>query len=131
MEQLLSHVSFSRQTGEPTDHEVRDMIDDVIFQSLGPRGLREIICPGDRVALKVNLVGPYLGERGEKGRGIITDPRIVRYVAELVREIIGFDGGASLKVVDAVMYADAHPSLKAKDQLLLGQAGANRRQRRR
>ncbi len=108
----LSHVSFARQTGEATDHEVRDMIDDVIFQSLGVRGLREIIRPGDRVVLKVNLVGPYMGQRGEKGRGIITDPRIVRYVAELVREIIGFDGGASLKVADATMYADPNPSLK-------------------
>lgn len=113
MKQQLSHVSFSRQTDEPTDHEVRDMIDDVIFQSLGPRGLREIIRPGDRVVLKVNLVGPYMGARGEKGRGIITDPRIVRHVAELVREIIGSDGGASLKVADAVMYADPNPSLKS------------------
>ncbi len=112
MEQKLSIVSFSRQTDEPTDHEIRDMIDEVIYQTLGPGGLREIIKPGDRVVLKVNLVGPYMGERGEKGRGIITDPRIVRYVAELVREIIGFDNGASLGVADAVMYPDPNPSLK-------------------
>ena len=31
-----------------------------------------------------------MGERGEKGRGIITDPRVVRYVAGLVRNIIYF-----------------------------------------
>lgn len=113
MKQPLSHVGFARQTGEPTDREVRDMIDDVIFQTLGTAGLRAIVRRGDRVVLKVNLVGPYAGERGEKGRGIITDPRVVRYVAELVREIIGFDHGASLKVADAVMYADPNPSLKA------------------
>jgi len=110
MSRELSRVGFSRQPADPTDREVYDMIDDVIYQTLGAEGLRKIISLGDRVALKVNLVGPYLGERGEKGRGIITDPRIVRYVAGLVREIIG--DGASLKVVDAVMYADPNPSLK-------------------
>ncbi|MCL2420342.1 MAG: DUF362 domain-containing protein [Defluviitaleaceae bacterium] len=108
----LAQVGFARQTGDPTDKEVCDMVDDVIFQTLGPEGLRKIIRPGDRVVLKVNLVGPYMGARGEKGRGIITDPRIVRHVAGLVREIIGFEKGASLKVADAVMYPDTNPSLK-------------------
>ncbi len=112
MRQKLSRVGFSRQTADPSDREVCDMIDDVIFQVLGPEGLREIIRPGDRVVLKVNLVGPYMGERGEKGRAIITDPRVVRHVAWLVREIIGFDKGSSLKVADAVMYSDPNPSLK-------------------
>lgn len=112
MKRELSRVGFARQTGDPTDREVSDMIDDVIFQILGPEGLRQIIRPGDRVVLKVNVVGPYMGERGEKGRGIITDPRVVRHVAGLVREIIGYDNGASLKVVDAVMYPDPNPSLK-------------------
>jgi len=112
MKNELSSVGFARQTADPVDREVYDMIDDVIFQTLGAEGLRKIICPGDRVVLKVNLVGPYMGERGEKGRGIITDPRVVRHVAELVRDIIGFQDGASLKVVDAVMYADQNPSLK-------------------
>ena len=112
MEKGFSHVGFARQTADPTDREVCDMIDDVIFQTLGPEGLRKIIRPGNRVVLKVNLVGPYAGERGEKGRGIITDPRVVRHVAGLVRDIIGFEGGASLKVADAVMYFDPNPSLK-------------------
>lgn len=112
MEQNLSHVGFARQTGDPTDREVCDMVDDVIVQVLGPEGLRQIIHSGDRVVLKVNLVGPYMGERGEKGRGIITDPRVVRHMANLVREIIGYENGASLKVVDAVMYTDPNPSLK-------------------
>lgn len=58
------------------------------------------------------MVGPNLGLRGEKGRGIITDPRIVRYVAEKVRNIIGFDGKADLKVVDGVFSRDPNPSLK-------------------
>jgi len=108
----LSLVGFARQTADPTDREVCDMIDDCLYQILGAEGLRKIICPGDRVVLKVNMVGPYNGERGEKGRGIITDPRVVRYVAGLVRDIIGFEDSASLKVVDAVMYADVNPSLK-------------------
>lgn len=110
MDQKLSRVGFSRQPTDPVDREVCDMIDDVIVQTLGPNGLSEIIRPGDRVTLKVNMVGPYMGERGEKGRGIITDPRVVRHVAGLVRKIIGDDG--SLKVCDAVMYADPNPSLK-------------------
>ena len=112
MKEELSHVGFARQTADPTDREIYDMIDDVIFQTLGTQGLRKIIRTGDRVVLKVNVVGPYMGERGEKGRGIITDPRVVRYVAGLVRDIIGFQGSASLKVADAVMYADPNPSLK-------------------
>jgi len=112
MKNELSRVGFSRQPADPTDREIYDMIDDVIFQTLGTEGLRKIIRPGDRVVLKVNLVGPYMGERGEKGRGIITDPRIARYVADLVRDIIGFGGTADLKVVDAVMYNYPNPSLK-------------------
>jgi len=112
MKKELSYIGFSRQTADPTDKEVYDMVDDVIFQTLGAEGLRKIIKPGDKVVLKVNLVGPGMGARGEKGRGIITDPRVVRHVAGLVREIIGEGRGASLKVVDAVMYADPNPSLK-------------------
>ena len=109
--QKISTVGFTRQTADPTDREVCHMIDDVIYQTLGSNGLREIIKPGMRVVLKVNLVGPYMGDRGEKGRAIITDPRVVRHVAALVRDIIGT--GASLKVVDAVMYSDPNPSLKS------------------
>jgi len=110
----LSNIGFARQTADPTDREVYDMIDDCLYQVLGAEGLRKIICPGDRVVLKVNMVGPYNGERGEKGRGIITDPRVARYVAGLVRDIIGFEESASLKVVDAVMYSDKNPSLKSE-----------------
>jgi len=108
----LSVVGFSRQTADPTDQEVYDMIDDVIYQTLGEEGLRKIIKPGDRVVLKVNAVGPYMGERGEKGRGIITDPRVARHVAGLVRDIIGFGHGASLKLADALFYPYANPSHK-------------------
>ena len=112
MDTKLSTIGFARQSADPTDQEVYDMVDEVIYQTLGPKGLGQIIKPGDRVALKVNVIGPSMGARGEKGRGIITDPRIVRHVAGLVRDIIGFDSGGSLKVVDTVMYADAFPSLK-------------------
>ncbi len=89
------------------------MLDNVIRQIFPSGGLREIIRPGDRVVLKVNLVGPTMGQRGEKGRGIITDVRIVRYLAELVRAIIGYGHGARLIVADACMYADKDPSLKS------------------
>jgi hypothetical protein len=63
------------------------------------------------VVIKVNLVGPGYGLTGEKGRGIISDPRIVRHIAEKVRAIIGFGNGADLKVIDTTFYRDRNPSL--------------------
>ncbi len=86
MDQQLSHVSFVRQTGEPTDHEVRDMVDDVIFQALGPRGLREIIRQGDRVVLKVNLVGPISIYRNGFGVAVLTSAVTVQVGPGLLKE---------------------------------------------
>lgn len=111
-----SVVGFSCMEWEPSDQEVYKLVDDVITQVLGPKGLPEIIKPGDRVVIKVNLVRPNDGWPGEKGRGIITDPRIVRYVAEKVRKIIGTEGTADLKVVDTTFYTDKNPSLKTNKQ---------------
>lgn len=108
----LSVVGFSSMDKEPTDDEVHELVDDAIKQVLGPRGLSEIIKPGDKVVIKVNIVGPSTGLPGEKGRGIISDPRIVRYVAEEVRKVIGFNGTADLKVIDAAFRADKNPSDK-------------------
>ncbi|HOT07706.1 MAG TPA: DUF362 domain-containing protein [Methanotrichaceae archaeon] len=108
----LSLVGFSSINREPSDEEVHRLVDDAILQVLGPRGLSEIIKPGDKVVIKVNIVGPSQGLPGEKGRGIISDPRIVKYVAEMVRKIIGFGGNADLKVVDATFTADKNPSAK-------------------
>jgi uncharacterized protein (DUF362 family) len=114
-EKEIKDVGFAYQMaeGEATDQEINDMIDDVIYQTLGPNGLGEIIKPGQKVVIKVNLVGPYMGARGEKGRSIITDARVVRCVAEKVREIIGFGDGAELTVADCTMYRDRNPSLKS------------------
>jgi len=109
----LAKVAFACQTSEPKDEEVYQMIDRVIFQLFGEKGLAAIIKRGDKVIIKVNMVGPNVGLRGEKGCSIITDPRTVRYVAEKVRDIIGFDGGADLKVVDGVFSMDPNPSLKS------------------
>lgn len=107
-----SLVGFSSMEREPSDEAVYKLVDNAITQVLGPRGLSEIIKPGDRVVIKVNLVYPSGGMPGEQGRGIITDPRIVRYVAEKVRKIIGTEGTADLKVVDTTFYDDENPSLK-------------------
>lgn len=112
----LPIVGFSCMTREPADEEIPRLVDDAIAQVLGPRGLSEIIKPGDRVVIKVNIVGPSQGLPGEKGRGIVSDPRIVRYVAEKVREIIGFGGGADLKVIDATFTAEKNPSDKNNPQ---------------
>lgn len=108
----LVPVGFASEPGEPTIQEIHDMIDTAISQVLGPQGLAAIIKPGDKVVIKVNLVGNGVGSRGEKNRGGITDPRIVRYVASKVRSIIGFEGTSDLKVVDATFYKDKNPSLK-------------------
>jgi len=48
---------------EICDQEVYDMIDKVIFQTLGPRGLKQLIKIGNRVTIKVNLVGAHQGAR--------------------------------------------------------------------
>lgn len=112
---------------EICDQEVYDMVDNVIFQTLGFKGLRQIIKASDRVTIKVNLVGANLGARGEKGRAIITDPRIVRYVAEKIREIIGSKG--VLKVIGTTHYHHKNPSLKEKETSFywakLGRSGNN------
>jgi len=109
------------------DQEVYDMVDKVIYQTLGKQGLRALIKPADRVAIKVNLVGAHLGARGEKGRAIITDPRIVRHVAERVREATGPRG--HICVIGTTHYADAHPSLKEEPTSFywakLGRSGTN------
>lgn len=110
----LTKVAFANETSEPKDDEIYQMIDKVIYQLFGEKGLATIIKHGDKVIIKVNLVGPSLGQRGEKGCSIITDPRIVRYVAEKVRDIIGFGGKADLKVVDGTFYKDTNPSLKSE-----------------
>jgi uncharacterized protein (DUF362 family) len=114
----LVTVGFSWQQDEPTDQQVRDMVDDVIEQVLGPGGLASIIEPGDKVVIKTNIVGSGWGQAEERGRGMITDPRIMRYIAEKVRDIIGFGGSADLKVVDACYYPDTNPSVDTP--LLLG-----------
>ncbi|HRU80867.1 MAG TPA: DUF362 domain-containing protein [Methanolinea sp.] len=112
----LPVVGFSCMTREPTDGEIPGLVDDAIAQVLGPRGLSAIIGPGDRVVIKVNIVGPSQGMPGEKGRAIISDPRIVRYVAGKVREIIGSGGTADLKVIDATFSPEKDPSDKNNPQ---------------
>jgi len=101
---------------EPADDEIPRLVDDAIVQVLGPHGLAEIIKQGDRVVIKVNIVGPSQGLPGEKGRGIVSDPRVVRYVAGKVREIIGFGGSADLKVIDATFTSEKNPSDKNHPQ---------------
>ncbi|MCL2362980.1 MAG: DUF362 domain-containing protein [Defluviitaleaceae bacterium] len=112
---------------EICDQEVYDMVDKVIFQTLGQKGLRKIIRTGDRVSIKVNLVGAHQGARGEKGRAIITDPRIVRHVVEIVRGIIGAKG--VLKVVGTTHYLHKNPSQKEEETSFywakLGRSGCN------
>ena len=106
----FSHVALACQEEEPNDREIEMMIDDVIFQLYGPEGLRRLVKPGDHVVIKTNVVCCWQGKRGEKGRGVITDPRVTRYVAEKIREIIGWGNGSDLKVVDCVFSPSKNPS---------------------
>jgi uncharacterized protein (DUF362 family) len=102
----LVKVGFTCRTQEPSDDEVRAMVDEVIEQVLGPQGLAAIIEPGDKVVIKPNMVSPFHGAPGDKGRAIIADARVLRYLAEKVRAIIGDEGSAELMVVEAVGTAD-------------------------
>lgn len=110
--QDLSRVGFSavpldREAGEA---EIASMVRDCVGQTLGPGGWSSLCAPGDRVLIKVNMVGPHRGSSGEKGKAIITDPRVVREVAARVREAVGDSG--SILVTDTLFYEDADPSSK-------------------
>jgi len=90
--------------------EIASMVDHVTRQTLGEDRWSALCKPGDRVVIKVNLVGPHRGAEGEKGVGIITDARVVRAVAAGVRQAIGPDG--DIIVTDTVFYRHENPSLK-------------------
>ena len=107
---VFSKVGFVCQDAEPNDNELSQMIDDIIKQVLGPGGLKNLVKPGDHVVIKPNIVCCWQGARGEKGRGVISDPRIVRCLAEKIRDIIGYSNGADLKVVEACFSPDKNAS---------------------
>ena len=73
---------------------VRDMVDD-----LG--GLGDVVRPGDRVAIKVNLTGG-LGNNGPAGlspmESFVTHPEVVRALGSLVRDA----GAKEVLIVEAV-----------------------------
>jgi len=73
---------------------VRDMVDD-----LG--GLGDVVRPGDRVAIKVNLTGG-LGNNGPAGlspmESFVTHPEVVRALGSLVRDA----GAQEVLIVEAV-----------------------------
>jgi formylglycine-generating enzyme required for sulfatase activity/uncharacterized protein (DUF362 family) len=107
----LVPVSLVVRAEEPDEAEICRMADEVLVQLLGPRGLAEIVEPGDRVVIKVNNV--FGGQ--EYTRGVITDPRLTRCVAEKVRAIIGTGGTANLKVIDATYSWSTDPSKPDRD----------------
>jgi hypothetical protein len=107
----LVTVGFTARVEEPSDEQVRAMVDEVIEQVLGPRGLAAIISPGDRVVIKFNNAAPTMGKMGEQGRAMVTDPRVIRFVAERAREATGFDGAADVVVAESCYYRDPNPSI--------------------
>lgn len=110
----IANVGFSRMspTIEPTEGDIERMIDDCVRQTLGVEGFADLCSPGDRVLIKVNMVGPHRGAKGEKGKAIITDPRVVKVIASRVRKAIGEEG--SIVVTDTLFYDDEDPSHKKK-----------------
>lgn len=73
---------------------VRDMVD-------GLGGLSDVVRPGDRVAIKVNLTGG-IGNKGPAGlspiESFVTHPEVVRALGELVLD----SGAGALFIVEAV-----------------------------
>ena len=61
----LVPVGFSciQTTKELSDKEVFDMVDQAIYEVLGHEGLAEIIKPGYKVVIKVNLIGKHISGR--------------------------------------------------------------------
>ncbi len=108
----ISMVGFScvSPTIEPTEGDIERMIDDCVRQTLGAEGFAALCSTGDRVLIKVNMVGPHRGIDGEKGKAIITDPRVVKVIAARVRKAIGDEG--SIVVTDTLFYEDEDPSHK-------------------
>ncbi len=106
------NVGFVCRQSEPDDTEVCRMVDEVIYQVFGEKGLKAIIKPGDKVVIKINLATMVHGAHGDKGRGCITDPRVVRYLAEKIRDIIGWKEPASIIVADSLFHEDPHPDIK-------------------
>ena len=51
----FAHVAVAYEKAEPTDQEVCALIDDVIAQTFGPKGLAALVKPGDRVTIKTNI----------------------------------------------------------------------------
>lgn len=105
----LVTVGFACREAGVSDGEVGPLVDGAIASLFGAAGLDAILDPGDKVVIKVNLVGPKDGPAGAQGLAIITDPRVVRHVAQRVRDIIGWDAPAELTVVDAC-FADTPAS---------------------
>lgn len=112
--ETLPLVGFDCREQEPGEAELRVMVNTVVTQILGPEGWRALCKPGDRVVIKVNLVGPHRGAAREKGKAIITDPRLVKIAAEEVRAVIGWEAPAELIVTDALFYKSDNPSLKGE-----------------
>ncbi len=104
----LSLVAFACAEPGPGVAEIATMLEGVVRDSLGERGWAALVKPGDRVVIKVNLVGPHRGSRGNKGKAIDTDPRLVRAVAEAIRKEVG--NGGDILVTDALFYEGANPS---------------------
>lgn len=110
----ISSVGFTcRDTFGPLSSEaICEMVDEVVVQILGPNKWKILCKTGDRVVIKVNLVGPHRGKKGEKGVAIITDYRVVQAVAQGVRDAIGPQG--DIIVTDTLFYNDENPSLPQK-----------------
>lgn len=99
--ECLTIIGFACQQSSVADEDVRPLLEDALEQILGPEGLAAIMGPGSHVVIKPNLVGPKDGPTGQAGLAVITDARVVRVLAEMVREVIGDENGADLKVADA------------------------------
>ena len=106
----LASVAFTACEANPEEETISKMVDEVVSQSLGNKGWAALVKKGDHVVIKVNMVGPHRGRKGEKGKAIITDYRVVKAIAAGIRQAIGEGGSTDIIVTDALFYEGTNPS---------------------
>jgi uncharacterized protein (DUF362 family) len=80
-------VGIAQTTSSPATYEdVRSLVIQSIESSVGPGGLANVIQPTDQVFIKINA--NYGAVPGGDPTGYLTDPRVVRAVAELASAIV-------------------------------------------
>lgn len=80
-------VAISHRDTIAGENDIRAMVEEAVNLALGPGGMANLIRPTDRVFIKINAnFGAVPG--GSNPLGYLTDPRVVRAVAQLVTQVV-------------------------------------------